>query len=84
MRTLWRRVGYRPWARLLHHFDLHHTRRIGPMEDGATIHRCEWCGASRREVPMWLTEQRMRASRSVGDPDPSNPGLGSSDAGAGS
>lgn len=47
-------------------FSLHHTRRSGPMDDGVYIHRCEWCGVSRREIPIWLTERRMReASRLV-------------------
>jgi hypothetical protein len=51
LRTAWARTGYRPWARLLHRVSLHHTRRIGPLEDGAIVHRCEWCGLSRREGP---------------------------------
>jgi hypothetical protein len=55
---------YRAWSKFIHRFNYHHTRRIGPMEDGCTIHKCEWCGVSRKETPMWLTEQRMRASRS--------------------
>lgn len=60
---LWSRFGYRPWAKLLHHFDLHHTRRIGPMEDGVIIHRCEWCGVSRTEVPLEVTRRRMKEHR---------------------
>jgi hypothetical protein len=52
MTSLWLRFGYRPWARLLHRLSLHHTRRIGPMEDGAIIHKCEWCGVSRADRPM--------------------------------
>ncbi len=57
---LWARAGYRPWARLLHRFNLHHTRQIGPMEDGAIIHRCDWCGASRKDWLPGVTERRMR------------------------
>lgn len=51
---------YRAWARLLHRFNLHHTKRIGPMEDGRFLHRCEWCGLRRTETPMWITEREMR------------------------
>lgn len=43
---------YRAWSRLLHRFNLHHTREIGPIEDGlasVTITRCEWCGLSKRD-----------------------------------
>jgi hypothetical protein len=64
---LWLRTGYRPLARLLHRFDLHHTVRMGPLEDGVTVHRCEWCGVSRTEVPMEVTMRRMAAaSRTTG------------------
>lgn len=52
LRLLWARTGYRPTARLLHRLNLHHTKRIGPMEDGAVIHKCEWCGVSRVDRPM--------------------------------
>lgn len=51
---------YRVKSRLLHRFNLHHTRRLGPMPDGVYLHRCDWCGMTRKEVPMWLIEQRMR------------------------
>jgi hypothetical protein len=54
---------YRVSARVLHRFNLHHTQRHGPMEDGAYLHRCEWCGLHRKEVPMEITVQRMRAER---------------------
>lgn len=60
-----RGLRYRIWARLLHRFNLHHTRRSGPMEDGAYLHRCDWCGVSRKEVPAWLTAKRMSASESL-------------------
>jgi hypothetical protein len=47
---LWFRFGYRPFARLLHRFNLHHTKRIGPLEPtGDYVHKCEWCGVSRTE-----------------------------------
>lgn len=60
---LWLRFGYRPWARLLHRFNLHHSRTIGPMEDGCSLHRCEWCGMSRKETPMYVIEARMREGK---------------------
>lgn len=61
---LWGRTGYQPWARLLHRLNLHHTRTYGPMEDGLSLVKCEWCGLSKSMVPDWLIEQRMReASR---------------------
>ncbi len=48
-----RGLRYRTVARLLHHFDLHHTRRIGPLEDSdgdwVIGRRCEWCGIAGRE-----------------------------------
>lgn len=44
-------LRYRLAARALHRFNLHHSRRIGPMEDGRFIHRCDWCGLSRMETP---------------------------------
>jgi hypothetical protein len=70
MGALWARFGYRPWARLLHRFDLHHTKRIGPIGDGEIIHKCEWCGISRKEVPMWLTARWMRTgARPTGGDD---------------
>jgi hypothetical protein len=48
MKMLWLRFGYRKWARLLHRFNLHHTRHIGPLEPGGGfVERCEWCGISR-------------------------------------
>lgn len=44
---------YRAWSRLLHRFNLHHTRRIGPLEDedgdGVYIIKCDWCGMGGRE-----------------------------------
>lgn len=49
----WRGARYRAWSRLLHRFNLHHTRRIGPLVDddgdAAYVVRCEWCGLSQRE-----------------------------------
>lgn len=59
-------LRYRTWSRLLHCFNLHHTHRHGPMDDGSYLHRCDWCGLARREVPMWLTEQRMREATKNG------------------
>jgi hypothetical protein len=54
MKNLWARIGYRPTARLLHRLNLHHTHRIGPMEDGAIFEKCEWCGISRAVYrPGW-------------------------------
>jgi hypothetical protein len=64
---LWARTGYRPWARLLHRLNLHHTRRHGPFEDGTFAHRCDWCGVSRRETPMHVTARRMRESATAGE-----------------
>ena len=44
---VWLRLGYRHWARLLHRFNLHHTRTLGPLEPGGGyFDRCEWCGLS--------------------------------------
>ncbi len=60
---LWLRHGYRAWARLLHRFNLHHSRRCGPMQDGRLLHRCEWCGMSRVETPMSVTVAEMKAER---------------------
>jgi hypothetical protein len=55
---------YRGTARLMHRFDFHHTRRIGPLApDGVIVHRCEWCGVSRTEVPLEVTMRRMREAR---------------------
>jgi len=51
LRIVWYRVGYRSWSRLLHRFNLHHARRTGPMEDGAILNRCEWCGLHAKEWP---------------------------------
>lgn len=56
----WHGARYRALARLLHRFNLHHTRRSGPMEDGAYLHRCDWCGLRRTEWPPEVTERRMR------------------------
>lgn len=57
---------YRGSARLLHRFDFHHTRRIGPLApDGVIVHRCEWCGVSRTEVPLEVTLRRMKAEHSA-------------------
>ena len=44
---LWGRTGYRPWQRLLHRMNLHHTRTSYVMGDecGEMKHvRCDWCG----------------------------------------
>ena len=56
---------YQRWSRLLHRFDFHQTRRIGPLEDGAIVHRCEWCGVSRTERPLRAIERDMRAAAST-------------------
>ena len=63
LRARLRGRAYRFTAKLLHRFDLHHTRRIGPLEDGVTIHRCDWCGVSRTETPLAVTIRRMREAR---------------------
>jgi hypothetical protein len=55
-------LRYRTVARLLHRFDLHHTRR-SVLPDGRIGHRCTWCGVSRTETPMWMTERLMREAR---------------------
>lgn len=48
MRVVLHGLRYRLWARLLHRFNLHHTRLIGPLApDGGLVERCEWCGLSR-------------------------------------
>lgn len=43
---------YRTTKKIMHRYNLHHTVRYGPMEDGAIIHRCEWCGVGRVEHSM--------------------------------
>lgn len=66
VRDLWASLCgwvYRSLTRLMHRFNLHHSRRSGPMEDGVYLHRCEWCGMRRTEVPLWVTSQRMKAER---------------------
>lgn len=55
----WHGLLYRARSRLLHRFSLHHTR-AHHMDDGTTLHRCDWCGMSRVEVPTWLIEKRIR------------------------
>ncbi len=65
----WRRHGYRPWARLLHRFGLHHTRRIGPLESEWQgrmdyVIRCEWCGLSRVEHDPPITPATLRRAES--------------------
>jgi hypothetical protein len=45
-RLLWAWTGYRPFARFAHRHNWHHTRALGPFDDGAIQHRCEWCGWS--------------------------------------
>lgn len=55
--------AYAVKSRVLHRFNLHRSRAYGPMEDGRTLHRCEWCGMSRVETPTWVTEREMRAER---------------------
>ncbi len=47
MSTVWNKYFYRHWAKLLHRFSLHHTERIGPVEDGSILEKCNWCGISR-------------------------------------
>ena len=54
---------YRSVKRLMHRFDLHHTKRIGPLDDGRTVHRCEWCGVSRIETPLEVTIREMEEVR---------------------
>jgi hypothetical protein len=48
----WHGVRYRVTARTLHRLNLHHTRTLGPMDDGAYLVRCDWCGLSQRKVPL--------------------------------
>lgn len=60
---LYSRTLYRPLSRFMHRFGLHHTRRIGPMEDGAVIHKCEWCGVSRVDHTMESIRRKMAADR---------------------
>jgi hypothetical protein len=39
------RFIYRHHMRLIHRFNRHWVRRIGPIEpNGAIFYRCEWCG----------------------------------------
>ncbi len=41
----WRwRMFYSPAQRLMHHFNLHHTRTI--RIEGDEIVKCDWCGLS--------------------------------------
>lgn len=61
-------LRYRTVARLLHHFNLHHTQRSGPMDDGRYLHWCHWCGMRRMETPRWITEREMDAARVHGKP----------------
>jgi hypothetical protein len=60
LRLLWGRTGYRPLARLLHRLNLHHTVRIGPLDDGVIVERCEWCGLSGRLTPPGVRLSRSR------------------------
>ena len=49
---------YRAKSRLMHRFNLHHTRRIGPLEPhGGMVEKCDWCGLS-RSIPPWEVEGR--------------------------
>lgn len=41
---LWGRTFYRPWQQLLHHFDLHHCRKMLPVEGRWRHVKCDWCG----------------------------------------
>ncbi len=63
-RAAWCSYGYQPWARLLHRFSLHHTRTFGPMDDGALLIRCEWCGVQRVERPL---ASRLHVEKEQGD-----------------
>ena len=42
---------YGAWSRLIHRFNWHHTRTFGPLEDGAMVTRCGWCGLERLDRP---------------------------------
>jgi hypothetical protein len=52
-------LRYRITARILHHFNLHHTTR-NYMDDGSILHWCHWCGMRRREVPIAETIREMQ------------------------
>ena len=42
---LWCRTGgYRAFMRWAHRWNWHHTKTIGPLEDGAMQEWCQWCG----------------------------------------
>lgn len=62
LRLLWCRTGYRSWARLLHRFDLHHTR--SHMIDDTVLTKCDWCGlAQSRRTTASLTAEKHALSR---------------------
>jgi hypothetical protein len=52
-------LRYRTMSRILHYFNLHHTTESGPMDDGVTLIRCEWCGISGTNTPMEIIEARI-------------------------
>jgi hypothetical protein len=59
---------YRTRSRLLHRFNLHHTRS-NIMEDGATLTKCDWCGLSGSTKPMHLIVKDMeKALANMRDP----------------
>lgn len=58
--VLWCRTGYRPFQRLIHRYNWHHTRVIGPLDDGSIQHWCEWCGLRYHMTPLDRAELLMR------------------------
>lgn len=68
---LWYRTGYRPWARLLHRVNLHHTREYGPLADGRYMIRCEWCGLFGQRTPAAVRQREMREALAQFDDAPS-------------
>lgn len=51
-RTLYLRYLYRHLMRFAHRHNWHHTRKIGPFEDGSTQLWCEWCGLRYSTPPI--------------------------------
>lgn len=63
---------YRTRSRILHHFNLHHTTRSGPLidedGDGEWLIKCTWCGLRMTEpLDKWAKIRRECAGRDASD-----------------
>ena len=50
--VLWYRTGYRPFMRLAHRYNWHHTTTCGPFPDGSKQFWCQWCGLRHSTPPI--------------------------------